>query len=140
MATPDIHKLGLSDSDNEDLFASPSRASKPSKPIQKDPHKTKEPTNTGLADSGGNWEHDAEQLHEISLQKELANVQKVNELIDGVNSSLEHAKGQMEVSRRVGHVNSSRTRLKVSPDSIPHGGPGIYTSQYLDPDPLADRT
>jgi len=87
MATPDIGKLDLSDSDTEDLFASPSRASKP-------PQKSKPPESARNAES----KYDTEQARETALQKELESVRSLNEVIEGVVSSLECAKGNMDVS------------------------------------------
>lgn len=93
MATPDIGKLDLSDSDNEeDLFASPS---KPSKSTQKVPIKTAE----APPPRNGESKYDAEAAREASLKMELESVRSINEVIEGVVSSLETAKGNMDVRR-----------------------------------------
>ncbi len=92
MSTPDIGKLDLSDSENEDLFASPSR---PSKPIQKGTTKSAE--GNVSAQRNGESKYDAEQAREESLQRELESVRSINEVIEGVVSSLETAKGNMGV-------------------------------------------
>lgn len=89
MATPDIGKLDLSDSDTEDLFASPSRASKPT---QKSTKQT-EPAPPRKEES----KYDAEQAREAYLQRELESVRSINDVIEGVVNSLEHAKGNMDV-------------------------------------------
>ena len=89
MATPDFGKLDLSDSDSEDLFASPSKISKPAKSKQ---------TESGHAQRNGESKYVAEQAHEAALQKEFESVRNINEVIDGVVSSLEVAKGNMDVS------------------------------------------
>lgn len=86
MATPDIAHLDLSDSDNEDLFASPSRASKPKNKNSKPPDQR-----------NGESKYDTEQAREAALQKELESVRSINEVIEGVVSSLESAKGNMDV-------------------------------------------
>lgn len=95
MSTPDIGRLDLSDSDPEDLFASPSKASKAS---QKHPTK---PAETPSANAGGqrNGEskYDTEATREANLKKELESVRNINEVIEGVLGSLESAKGNMEV-------------------------------------------
>ena len=97
MSTPDIGKLDLSDSeDTEDLFASPSRASKPK---SKRTPKASESTNAPPQRNGGESKYDAEQAHEASLQKELESVRSINEVIEGVISSLDAAKGNMDVSK-----------------------------------------
>ena len=95
MATPDIGKLDLSDSDTEDLFASPSKVSKPS---QKSTSKPSESTN-GPSQRNGESKYDTEQAREASLKKELESVRSINEVIEGVVSSLECAKGNMDVSK-----------------------------------------
>lgn len=87
MATPDIAKLDVSDSDNEDLFASPSR---PSRTAQKSENRN----GPAMRES----KYDTEQAREEALRKELENVRSINEVIEGVVSSLETAKGNMDVS------------------------------------------
>jgi hypothetical protein len=89
MATPDIGKLDLSDSDTEDLFASPSRTSKPN---QKSTKQTE-----GPPQRNGESKYDAEQAREASLQRELDSVRSINDVIEGVINSLECAKGNMDV-------------------------------------------
>ena len=88
MTTPDIRKLDLSDSDTEDLFASPSRASKPTQKSTKqtEPASRKEES-----------KYDAEKACEASLQRELESVRSINDVIEGVVNSLECAKGNMDV-------------------------------------------
>lgn len=93
MATPDIAKLDLSDSDTEALFASPSKVSKPS---QKSNSKLAETTN-GPSQRNGESKYDAEQAREASLKNELESVRSINEIIEGVVSSLECAQGNMDV-------------------------------------------
>lgn len=96
MATPEIAKLDLSGSDTEDLFASPSR---PSKPKQSLNSKSLESTNAPpQLQRNGESKYDAEQAREASLHKELESVRSINEVIEGVVSSLESAKGNMDVS------------------------------------------
>lgn len=94
MATLDIGKLDLSDSDsdNEDLFASPS---KPSKSNLKPSNKNAE-SNAPAQRTGGS-KYDAETAREAALQKELEGVRNINELIEGVLGSLDLAKGNMDV-------------------------------------------
>lgn len=90
MATPDIGKLYLSDSDTEDLFASPSRTSKATQKLAKQkeaPPQRKEES-----------KYDTEQAREASLQRELESVRSINDVIEGVVKSLECAKGNMDVS------------------------------------------
>ena len=91
MATPDIGKLDLSDSESEDLFASPT---KPSKKSQTGPSN---PAENNAAPRNGESKYDAEAAREISLKRELEGVRSINEVIEGVVSSLETAKGNMDV-------------------------------------------
>jgi DASH complex subunit Duo1 len=90
MSTPDVGKLDLSDSDTEDLFASPSKVSKQS---QKPNSKSDAPLNRNVESK-----YDAEQAREGSLRKELESVRSINEVIEGVVCSLEVARGNMDVS------------------------------------------
>ena len=93
MATPDIGKMNLSDSsDNEDLFASPSRPSKPS-------HKSTKQTDAP-PQRNGESKYDTEQAREASLQRELESVRSINDVIEGVVNSLECAGKNMDVSTR----------------------------------------
>jgi hypothetical protein len=109
MATPDFGKLDLSDSDTEDLFASPSRASKPkSKPN----HKPTESTNAP-PQRNGESKYDAEQARNAALQTELESVRSINQVIEGVVSSLEAAKGNMDVCKETpwSNLNTDFIRL-----------------------------
>lgn len=94
MSTPDMERLDLSESDNEDLFASPSKASKSS---QKPAAKPSESSNAP-PQRNGESKYDAEAAREASLKKELESVRSINEVIEGVVASLESAKGNMDVS------------------------------------------
>ncbi|TVY32169.1 DASH complex subunit [Lachnellula subtilissima] len=100
MSTPDLGRLDLSDSDTEDLFASPSKTSKPTpKPSTKPSDPQRNPES----------KYDAEQAREAALKKELEGVRGINELIEGVVSSLECAKGNMETVSKT--VTSASTLL-----------------------------
>jgi hypothetical protein len=133
MPTPDIEKLDLSDSDPEDLFASPSRASKPK---QKPNSKPSESTNAA-PQRNGESKYDIEQARDAALRKELESVRSINEVIEGVVSSLEAAKGNMDVRRS---LNLQISQLLTMVDRIAHSYISIYTAKYLDSDPITDRT
>lgn len=94
MATPDIGKLDLSDDDTEDLWASPSRitAKSNANPSSKTLDGSRAP-----ASIPGESQYDAEQAREEALKRELEGVRNINEVIEGVISSLERAKGNMDV-------------------------------------------
>lgn len=83
MATSDIGALDLSDSDDDSLLASPSKP-------QPRTHATKDQRT-------GESRYDAEEARNAALQRELEGVRSINEVIEGVVSSLERAKGNMEV-------------------------------------------
>ncbi|KAH8665965.1 hypothetical protein BGZ60DRAFT_348561, partial [Tricladium varicosporioides] len=93
MATPDLETLHLSDSsDTENLFASPSKASKshkrnPSKPSTENQNSAR----------NGESKYDAEAARETNLRRELESVRSINEVIEGVVGSLELARGNMDV-------------------------------------------
>jgi DASH complex subunit Duo1 len=94
MATPNIDKLDLSDDDTEDLWASPSRVT--NNPPTKANSKALDGSNTS-ASIPGELRYDAEQAREEALKKELQGVRSINEVIEGVISSLERARGNMDV-------------------------------------------
>jgi hypothetical protein len=89
-----MDKLDLSDAESEDLWASPSRAT--NKSFSKSNSKSLDSTNTS-ASLPGESRYDAEKAREEVLQKELEGVRSINEVIEGVISSLERAKGNMDV-------------------------------------------
>lgn len=133
MSTPDMERLELSDSDNEDLFASPSKASKPS---QKTAPKAVEGGNAP-PQRNGESKYDAEAAREASLRRELESVRSINAVIEGVVSSLECAKGNMDVS----HLYRLCFRLlKNLADSFPDCYVCFYTTEYLDSDTITDGT
>ena len=129
MATPDIRKLDLSDSDSdsEDLFASPSRASKPSqkstKQVEHAPRKEES-------------KYDAELAREASLQRELESVQSINDVIEGVVNSLECAKGNMDV--RSFPLSTKDIPLTWYADCFAHSVISIHTSKHMDSHPLTN--
>lgn len=95
MSVPDIGKLDLSDSDPEDLFASPSIA--PKSTHKRNPGAGDTRSAPAQPQRSGESKYDAAQAREASLQKELEGVRSINEVIEGVISSLETAKGNMDV-------------------------------------------
>ena len=96
MATLDIGKLDLSDEDTEDLWASPSHATTKS---NTKPNSKILDSNRASASIPGESQYDAEQAREEALKRELEGVRHINEVIEGVISSLERAKGNMDVSK-----------------------------------------
>ncbi len=102
--TPNLDTLNLSDTiDTDDLFASPSRSPKKS-------HKSK-PSEVANPEPQSAPDHDTEEArleaHEASLRRELASIRNINQVIEGVVTSLERAKGNMDaVSQTVTSATS----------------------------------
>jgi DASH complex subunit Duo1 len=132
MSTPDVGKLDLSDSDSEDLFASPSKVSKQSR----------KPNAKSDAPSSRNVEskYDAEQAREASLRKELESVRSINEVIEGVVSSLEVAKGNMDVSSIHRKVFQLALLILVLADCLTHSHICFYTPEHLDTNTITNGT
>ena len=93
VAGPNLDDLSLSDPDTDDLFASPSAANNKSKSRRKPPPTPEQPTVTPRAPPL----HDDPSRREGALRAELANIRNVNEIIEGVISSLDRAKENMNV-------------------------------------------
>lgn len=86
MATTDNGALDLSDSDSDGPLTSPSKTNIP------------RAKDTKPADQrSGESKYDSEQARDTALQRELDGVRSINEVIEGVLSSLECAKGNMDV-------------------------------------------
>jgi hypothetical protein len=100
MATPKMADLDLSDTENDDLFASPLKTTPGTDPATE--LKTKVPLSSLNASEGrkGESRFDAEQAREEALRAELEGVRSINEVIESVVESLERAKGNMEVCTR----------------------------------------
>ena len=95
-----MDNLDLSDTDTEDLFASPSRIEqkKAHKPQSSVPETSKTPTASSLSNvAPGESRYDAEEAREVALRKELAGIRNINQVVEGVVESLEKAKGNMDV-------------------------------------------
>ncbi|KAI1166158.1 DASH complex subunit Duo1-domain-containing protein [Nemania serpens] len=90
------------DSDQEDLFASPSTAKAPKTQLVERP---KTPSN-----NHSRYE-DHEDAREAGLQRELEGVRNINELIEGVIGTLERAKGNMQTVSNT--VNTASTLLNT---------------------------
>lgn len=92
----EMERLQLSDDDTEDLWNSPSkRAAKtafdsevPSENTAASPQQPQD---------GGDTLFDREEAREAALHNELHAVRNINEVIEGLLSSIDRAKGNMEV-------------------------------------------
>lgn len=107
-ATPTTEPLDLSDpaTDSEDLFASPSRTTK-EKPSQQTRPEPSNLNTSGVSsrEPSGDADRDSEQARGAALRRELAGIRSINEVIEGVITSLEQAKGNMDVGLLVIGIN-----------------------------------
>jgi hypothetical protein len=92
----EMERLQLSDEDTEDLWNSPSKrgAHKTYKPRASDEMSAPEPQEPH---DGGDTLFDRQEAREAALQHELHAVRNINEVIEGLLSSIDKAKGNMEV-------------------------------------------
>ncbi len=97
--TPNIGSLDLSDSDAEDLFASPSAKGKKPECSGKDEAPQASGSQTASKSRNGESRYDSEDAREASLRRELDSVRSINQVMEGVLESLDRAKGNMEVRK-----------------------------------------
>lgn len=92
----EMERLQLSDDDTDDLWNSPSNkvAHTSFKPRISDEKITPEPR---ASHEGDDPLFDAQEARENALRTELQGVRNINEVIEGLLSSLDSAKGNMEV-------------------------------------------
>lgn len=114
-AAEEMDRLQLSDEDTEDLWDSPSkRGTKNVTP--KIPHDdgsaTPEPR---PSHDDGETLFDRQESREAALRNELQSVRNINEVIEGLLSSLDQAKGNMDVCYISGHLYL-RLRLMLGDD------------------------
>ena len=101
----EMERLQLSDEDTEDLWNSPSkqRADQPFHPRKSERSPVSE---SRQSHDGGDTMFDRQEAREAALQNELRTVRKINEVIEGLLSSIDCAKGNMEVSSHSLHKKS----------------------------------
>ncbi|KAI2628233.1 hypothetical protein GGS21DRAFT_248669 [Xylaria nigripes] len=92
----------LEDSDNEDLFASPSGARTPD---------TLPPDRSKIQSNQHSRYGSSDDAREAALRRELDGVRNINELIEGVVGTLERAKGNMQTVSNT--VNTASTLLNT---------------------------
>jgi hypothetical protein len=103
----EIERLQLSDDDTEDLWNSPSKQNIKNKAsVQK---ATPEPQ---ASHDDGDPLYDSHEAREAALRTELHGVRNINQVIEGLLSSLDSAKGNMEVRHPCQH--SLRTLANCS--------------------------
>lgn len=151
MATPNLERLDLSDTDTEDLFASPSRESRNPNPT--DNFKVKQSREAESSGPNASTQarqqesrYDSEEARAAMLRKELNGVREINEVIEGVQASLERAKGNMEVCTDAlaplettccSFTNSAI--YPFAPDGLTHCHVGIDAPEHLDPYLIPNR-
>lgn len=91
----DFDDFDIDDSDSHNLFASPDARTRSKAPMGANgtPIEPVEVNRVRMQES----QLSAEESREAALRQELENVRKVNEVLEGVYSSLEKAKNNMEV-------------------------------------------
>lgn len=97
----EMERLQLSDEDS-DLWDSPSKKSAPKKftPKASDEKIKLEPRSShDGANDGDDPLYDPQEARDAALRNELQGVRNINQVIEGLLSSLDSAKGNMEVSR-----------------------------------------
>ncbi|KAJ5793567.1 hypothetical protein N7457_000166 [Penicillium paradoxum] len=106
----EMERLQLSDDDTDDLWNSPSNkvAHKTFKSRISDEKITPEPR---ASHEGDDPLFDAQEAREAALRTELQGVRSINEVIEGLLSSLDSAKGNMETVSRT--VTSASTLLNT---------------------------
>lgn len=92
--------------DTSDIFASPSKTPTGDPPSER----PKTPVNQTSR-------YDAEEIREAALRRELEGVRNINEVIEGVLTTLEKAKGNMGVGWRVNHHTACSTNHAL-PDRL----------------------
>lgn len=92
----EMERLQLSDDDTEDLWNSPSKRAgkKTFNSNIRDENTAMEPEQPP---DGGDTLFDREEAREAALRNELHAVRNINEVIEGLLSSIDRAKGNMEV-------------------------------------------
>lgn len=136
--TPNIGNLDLSDSDTDDLFASPSQSEK--KPNPNGKSKGAEISSAPSTHSIGESRYDSEEAREASLRRELESVRSINQVMEGVVESLERAKGNMDVCQCFPWPPFRKAYAIILTDCFAHCNFRIHTSEHLDPNTFADRT
>ncbi|KAJ5748994.1 uncharacterized protein N7511_010690 [Penicillium nucicola] len=106
----EMERLQLSDDDTEDLWNSPSKRGAQKKYDAQTPEKKSTPEPRASHD-GGDPLFDYKEAREAALQTELQGVRNINEVIEGLLSSLDSAKGNMETVSRT--VTSASTLLNT---------------------------
>lgn len=90
----EMERLELSEEDTEELWNSPSkRGSKPLKRKTSNADRTSPELKPACGDSA----YDREDARDAALRDELQSVRKINGVIEGLLTSLDSAKGKMEV-------------------------------------------
>ena len=98
-----MNDLHLSDTDTEDLFASPShveqkKAQKSKRLVSENTQIAKTPASSSKPNpTSGESKYDTEEAREAALRKELVGIRNINQVVEGVIESLDKSKGNMDV-------------------------------------------
>ncbi|KAG7009419.1 hypothetical protein G7Y79_00002g005340 [Physcia stellaris] len=97
-----MNDLHLSDTDTEDLFASPShveqkKAQKSKRLVSENTQIPKTPASSSKPNpTSGESKYDTEEAREAALRKELAGIRNINQVVEGVIESLDKSKSNMD--------------------------------------------
>ena len=107
-AAEEMDRLQLSDEDTEDLWDSPSKRGNKNVNVKpKIPHDDGSPSPEPRASNDdGKTVFDRQESRETALRNELQSVRNINDVIEGLLSSLDQAKGNMDVCYSFLDLNS----------------------------------
>ena len=139
VSLPDMEHLDISDTDLEDPFASPSKP--PAKPNAPKSSASKQSNHSTERQPNNDTDPTTPEAREATLRRELSGIRNINSVIEGVISSLDRAKGNMDVSLQPRQPYS----LDITPnianaDRLRNRLERLLSPQHLDPHPLANRT
>lgn len=131
----EMERLQLSDEDTEDLWNSPSKRGAPKtyKPRASDEMSAPEHQQSH---DGGDTLFDRQEAREAALQHELHAVRNINEVIEGLLSSIDKAKGNMEVCPDSVYMHANYTADSLIISSYrPYQKPSHLHQHFLTPGP-----
>ncbi|KAE8412459.1 DASH complex subunit Duo1-domain-containing protein [Aspergillus pseudocaelatus] len=105
----EMERLQLSDEDTDDLWDSPSKRG--SRKVNRTPVKEESTTPPPIHSHDGETLFDRQEAREAALRNELQSVRNINQVIEGLLSSLDRAKGNMDTVSRT--VDSASTLLNT---------------------------
>ena len=96
-AKSNMEILDLSDTETEDPFASPSRIDDKPRKVEATDSTASETNEDALRLTKSGSKSGSDEALGLALRRELEGVRDINEIIEGVNKTLERARGNMDV-------------------------------------------